>query len=60
MINAELIRDLLRSESQQRVYVSGVVIIDGKEHHVLSEVRCVKSEEHESFNDGKRFVRLIF
>lgn len=60
MISAELIRDLLRQESQQKVFVSGVIFVDGKEHHVLQEVKTVRSAEHDSFNDGKKFIRLVF
>lgn len=60
MLNAELIRDLLRQESQQKVYVSGIVSIEGKEHQIFAEVKSVRSAQHESFNDGKKLVRLVF
>lgn len=60
MLNAEVIRDLLRQESQQKVFVSGIVNIDGKDHHVLVEVKSIKSAEHEDFNDGKKFTRIVF
>lgn len=60
MKNGEVIRDLLRQESQQRVYVSGCVIIEGKEHHILAEVKSIKTAQHESFDDGKKITRVVF
>ena len=60
MKNAELIRDLLRRESQQRVYVSGKVYVNGKEEQVLVEVKAVRDAQHDDFNDGQKFIRLVF
>lgn len=60
MINAEVIRDLLRQEAQQKVYVSGIVKVDGKDLQILTELKSVRSAEHDDFNDGKKFVRLVF
>lgn len=57
----ELIKYLLRFETNAKVFVNGVIDIDDEnQKRVLTEVRNIKGEEHESFNDGKKFVRIIF
>lgn len=60
MNNAQVIRDLLRQQSQQKVYVSGKVFFDGKEEIVLLEVKCIRESQFDDFNDGEKFTRIVF
>lgn len=60
MNNAQVIRDLLRQQSQQKVYVSGKVFFDGKEEVVLLEVKCIRESQFDDFNGGEKFTRIVF
>lgn len=60
MNNAQVIRDLLRQNANQKCYVSGKVFFDGKEQTVLVEVKSIRESQFDDFNEGEKFTRIIF
>ena len=60
MTVAELIRDLLKHEAQLNVFVNGKVETSEGEIKILEMTQCIRGECDDFWNQGKKFVRIVF
>lgn len=60
MLNSEVIRDLLKQQSQQPVFVQGKITIEGKDYYIRTSLQAVMKGQEESFNKEKPYTILRF